>query len=138
MHSVTKRIPGGTYTADATIAEFDCGRDLGGVVIAAHAFLPSATVTVATDVDVTFRGVYDTTADGALVDWDIATGTLLKYIATFDNAEIDDPATEANGAKESAPLFCDKVRIAIDATWGGGNVVLSDMWVTFIIIPHRK
>jgi len=139
MISKCCKVPGAAYTANATVYEWDCHNDLGGAVISAKIYIPAVTIATATAVDMTIHDVFGTTEfDVSSVDISLSNGSAADYTITVDNASIDDPDTEANGAVDNVPLIFQKFRVNIHATWGGGTVTLPDWYICFIIAPYEK
>ena len=143
MISTIRKIPGATYTADTNIAVFDCNNDLGGAVMSVSMYVDMGAITTATAVDLVWSALYGGTnaspgASKAYGDCSLANNTDQEFVVTADNAEIDDPATGANGSIDSVPIAWDRIKLAIDATWGGGSAVINDIYCCFIVAPKNR
>lgn len=124
MKAVTYLIPGATYTANSVIKSFT---DLPQTVLAITTRVDMGAITTSTDVDLVWKA-YTGDAGSSISYHDIS-------VTSGTDATDYCPSTADITAGTGVPYpltIGGKLDLTIDATWGGGNVVITNIWATLV------
>lgn len=124
MKTYTFQIPGATYTADSVIHTFTPDRP----VLAITTMVDMGAITTSTNVDLVWKAYTP----------DSAASKSYHDISLTDATDAIDfcPSTGEISAGTGAPYSLTvggPLALTIDATWGGGSVVITNIWVTLIM-----
>lgn len=119
----TLKIPGATYTADSTIISIPTQQPVLAVVTA----VDMGAITTSTNVDLVWKALSgDELTSKAYHDISLTSTTdIVDWLPT--TADIANPASALFPLTFGGPL-----NLTIDATWGGGSVVITNIWVCLL------